>query len=78
MLILTRKSGESINIGDSIKITIMEIRGRQVRVGIDAPPEMVIHREEIYAKIMEENKLAARLSSESFEKIKDIMKPLKH
>ncbi|MEK6590723.1 MAG: carbon storage regulator CsrA [Nitrospinota bacterium] len=74
MLILTRKSGESINIGDSIKITIIEIRGRQVRVGIDAPPEMVIHREEIYAKIMEENKLAARLNFKSFNKIKDLLK----
>jgi carbon storage regulator len=78
MLILTRKSGESINIGDNIKVTIVEVRGRQVRVGIEAPPELVIHREEIYAKIMEENRLAARLDSGSFEKIKDIMKPLKH
>lgn len=72
MLILTRKSGEGINIGDDIKITIMEIKGRQVKVGIEAPPELMIHREEIYAKIMEENRLAARLNSESFEKIKDI------
>ncbi len=72
MLILTRKSGEGINIGDDIKITVMEIKGRQVKVGIEAPPELMIHREEIYAKIMEENRLAARLNSESFEKIKDI------
>lgn len=72
MLILTRKSGEGINIGDDIKITIMEIKGRQVRVGIEAPPELIVHREEIYAKVLEENKLAARLSSDSFEKVKDI------
>jgi len=74
MLILTRKSGEGINIGDDIKITVLEIKGRQVRVGIEAPPELMIHREEIYAKILEENRLAARLNSESFEKIKKIWK----
>ncbi len=72
MLILTRKSGESINIGDNIKVTIVEVRGRQVRVGIEAPPGLVIHREEIYAKIMEENRLAAKLNSMSFEKIKEV------
>ena len=74
MLILTRKSGEGINIGDDIKITIMEIKGRQVKVGIEAPPDFIIHREEIYAKVLEENRLAARMSSESFEKIKKIWK----
>lgn len=74
MLILTRKSGESINIGDNIKVTIVEARGRQVKVGIEAPPELVIHREEIYAKIMEENRLASKLDAGSFEKIKDILK----
>ncbi len=72
MLILTRKSGEGINIGDDIKITVLEIKGRQVRVGIEAPPELMIHREEIYAKILEENRLAARLHSKNFDKIKDI------
>jgi carbon storage regulator len=72
MLILTRKSGEGINIGDNIKVTIMEIKGRQVKVGIEAPPQLVIHRDEIYAKVLEENRLAARLNPESFEKIKDI------
>ena len=59
MLILTRKPGESLYIGDNIKITIVEIKGHQIRVGIDAPTELRIYREEIYNLILEENKKAA-------------------
>lgn len=62
MLILTRKPGESLYIGDSIKITIVELKGHQIRVGIDAPKEMRIYREEIYLQILEENKNAAESS----------------
>jgi carbon storage regulator len=63
MLILTRKLGESIKINDDIKITIVEIKGRQVRLGIEAPPDTTIHREEIYWKIKEENLSAASLDT---------------
>lgn len=59
MLILTRKPGESLYIGDDIKITIVEMKGNQIRVGIDAPKEKRIYREEIYLQILEENKSAA-------------------
>ncbi len=59
MLILTRKPGESLYIGDSIKVTIVEIKGHQIRVGIDAPQEFRIYREEIYKQIIEENLQAA-------------------
>ena len=59
MLILTRKPGESLYIGDNIKITIVEIKGHQIRVGIDAPTELRIYREEIYLQILEENRKAA-------------------
>lgn len=58
MLILTRKLGESVTIGDDIKITILGVRGRQVRLGIIAPQKVTIHREEVYFKIQEENKRA--------------------
>jgi carbon storage regulator len=58
MLILTRKLGESVTIGDDIKITILGVRGRQVRLGVIAPQKVTIHREEIYFKIQEENKRA--------------------
>ena len=59
MLILTRKPGESLYIGDDVKVTIIEIKGHQIRVGIDAPKEYRIYREEIYQAIMEENRQAA-------------------
>jgi carbon storage regulator len=58
MLILTRKPGESLYIGDNIKI-----KGHQIRVGIDAPTELRIYREEIYLQILEENKKAAEATS---------------
>ncbi len=60
MLILTRRLGESITIGDNIKVSVLGIHGRQVRLGIDAPPEVVVHREEIYVKIQEENRKASK------------------
>ena len=59
MLILTRKPGESLYIGDDIKITIVELKGNQIRVGIDAPQSYRIYREEIYIQILEENRQAA-------------------
>jgi carbon storage regulator len=60
MLILTRKLGESILIGDDIKVTFLEIRGKQIRVGIEAPKSVTVHREEIYEVIREQNIEAAR------------------
>ena len=54
MLILTRKKGESLHIGDNIKIVITEIKGGDVRIGIDAPKELGVYREEIYKRIQSE------------------------
>lgn len=59
MLILTRKIGESIVIGDQIRVHVIEIRGTQVRLGIEAPADTPVFREEIYEKILEENRLAS-------------------
>lgn len=62
MLVLTRKRNESIVIGDDIKITIVEVKGDQVKLGITAPKEVSVHREEIYIEIQKENELAAKSS----------------
>ena len=51
MLVLSRKTDEALIIGDDIKITVLDIRGGQVRIGISAPPSVKIHREKIYDKI---------------------------
>ena len=59
MLILARKPGEAIAIGDGIKIRVLEIKGGQVKIGIEAPVEVMVHREEIYLRILEENTRAA-------------------
>jgi carbon storage regulator len=64
MLVLTRRPGQSVYIGDDVKVTLVEIKGNQVRIGIDAPAAVRIFREEIYLQILEENKSAAALSAE--------------
>lgn len=59
MLILTRRVGEVLRIGDDVSVTILSIKGNQVRIGIDAPDNLSIHREEIYVRIS--NELKAKL-----------------
>lgn len=58
MLVLSRKPGESVNIGDEVRITVLSISGKQVRIGIEAPSDIAVHREEIYNKIVNEQKPA--------------------
>ena len=58
MLILTRRAGESLHIGDNIKITVFSIQGKQVKLGIIVPDDIVVYREEVYLRIKEENRQA--------------------
>jgi carbon storage regulator len=74
MLVLTRKSEEAVRIGEHIKITIVEIKGNQVRLGIEAPLNIPVYREEIYEQVKQENRLSAVASAESFGKLKEVMR----
>ncbi|HEY8353595.1 MAG TPA: carbon storage regulator CsrA [Methylophilaceae bacterium] len=60
MLVLTRKVGESIVIGQDIEVTVLEVRGEQVKLGIRAPRTVAVHRKEVYLAIQAENREAAR------------------
>lgn len=54
MLILTRRVGETIKIGDDVAVTVLGVKGNQVRIGIDAPKNITVHREEIYERVKRE------------------------
>ncbi len=58
MLVLTRHTGETIMVGNDIKIVVLGVRHNQVKIGIDAPEEIAVHREEIYLRIQAETNLA--------------------
>jgi len=59
MLVLSRKLGENIRIGDEIKVIVLDVRGGQVKLGIEAPHSVQVHRQEIYLRIQEANRRAA-------------------
>ncbi len=71
MLVLTRKLGEVLRIGQEITIRIVDIKGRQVKIGIEARADLPIYREEIYEKVQAENRLSSELSMDEFGKIKE-------
>jgi carbon storage regulator len=64
MLILTRRPGESIYLGDDIKITVLSVQGKQIKIGLDVPEDLPVYREELYLRVQEQNKLALQLSDQ--------------
>ena len=64
MLILARKPGESLYVGDDIRITVLSVQGKQVKIGIALPPDKIVYREEVYRRVMEENRMALATSTE--------------
>jgi carbon storage regulator len=73
LLILTRKVGESVAIGDDIQVSVVEIKGTQVKLGIRAPKDVTVHREEIYLKIQEENRRASQVSTDTLGSVEDLI-----
>ncbi|MDQ7052452.1 MAG: carbon storage regulator CsrA [candidate division KSB1 bacterium] len=76
MLVLTRRLGETIVIGDDIVIKIVDIHGKQIRVGIEAPSEISVYRGEIYERIMQENKAAAEAADVNTDAIEENVKKI--
>lgn len=68
MLILTRRVGETLMIGDDVTVTVLEIKGNQIRIGVNAPKETSVHREEIYERIEKETQDISRKTSENIAK----------
>ncbi|NRA67065.1 MAG: carbon storage regulator CsrA [Pseudobacteriovorax sp.] len=73
MLVLTRKVGEGIAIGDDVKIIVMQVKGKQVRLGIKASPSTVVHREEVYQRIQDENRQASDIDLGQVDSASEIL-----
>jgi len=71
MLVLTRRKGESIILGDDVEVKILELHGSQVKVGIQAPKSLSVHRKEVYLAIQRENKAAAQSAQKAAEETKE-------
>ena len=69
MLVLSRQKDETIMIGDDVEITVVDIRGDKVRLGIKAPPHIPVHRKEVYEAIKRENKAASQVSPDDLQKV---------
>lgn len=63
MLILTRRVGETIKIGTDITVTVLGVKGNQVRIGVEAPRDVAVHREEIFERIQREQQLATKAAA---------------
>lgn len=73
MLILTRKLGESIAIGDEVRVTLIDVQGRQVKIGVSAPKNVPIHRLEVYEKIQGENLRASQTADLDLNRLSQLL-----
>jgi carbon storage regulator len=74
MLVLTRKLGETIRIGDTITVKIVDLDGRHVKLGIEAPKNVSVNREEIYERIQRENRAASVTKDQGLENIAQVLR----
>jgi carbon storage regulator len=74
MLVLSRRVGESVAIGDDVVVTVLEVRGDVIRVGIDAPRSVPVHRAELLAEIESSNRSAAKASEDDVEALRRALK----
>ncbi len=77
MLVLTRKLGESIRIGDDIIVKVVDLDSRHVKLGIEAPKSVSVNREEIYERIQKENKAASELKDQNLKNVADAFRKSK-
>ncbi|MGO9310822.1 MAG: carbon storage regulator CsrA [Spirochaetia bacterium] len=75
MLILARRIGESIMVGDQVEISVVDIKGDQVKLGIKAPSQIKVYRKEVYAAIQEENRAAAAASPKNLPVLDELLNP---
>jgi len=77
MLVLSRKRDESIIIGDDVVITVVDIKGEQVKIGVSAPKNVSIHRKEVYEAIQEENKAASKTKAQNLSGLINVIQKRK-
>lgn len=75
MLVLTRRRGEGVTIGPDIRVIVLGVKGGQVRLGIEAPASVAVHREEVYARIQDENRLAAKPQAVPLDAFRALIPP---
>lgn len=75
MLVLTRRCGESVTIGPNVRVVVLGLKSGQVRLGIEAPRSVAVHREEVYVRIQEENRLAAKTHVVPIDALRRLIAP---
>lgn len=75
MLVLSRRANESLMIGDDVVITVLEVRGDQVRLGIEAPRSVAVHREEVFAELVRQNQEAASPAADALDALGSLRPP---